>query len=186
MFRLFRLMELVITIPIIGMLAYFVNGYVQANQLTPTYILVLFIVSVLAGAWQLATLLKMDSVRRNAGFVAFVDVLFIGAFIGGVYELGFISSADCANAGGGISTSGGFGTTSGGNAVTFTWPGVSFSSIYVDVNKTCAMLKASFALGIIDILLFAGSAILAVLLHRREKTVVVEKSYSRRGSHSSR
>ena len=84
LFRLFRLFELVTLVPTIGMLAYFVNGYVNANQLTPNYILVLFIVATLAGAWALATLFRMDSVRRNAPFVAFVDLCFNGALIAGV------------------------------------------------------------------------------------------------------
>lgn len=57
-----------------GMLAYFVNGYVQANQLTPNYILILFIVSVLALAWAIFTLFSYHRSSSNALFVAIIDL----------------------------------------------------------------------------------------------------------------
>lgn len=57
-----------------GMLAYFVNGYVQANQLTPNYILILFIVSVLALAWAIFTLFSYHRSSSNALFVAVIDL----------------------------------------------------------------------------------------------------------------
>ena len=186
LFRLMRLLELVTLIPIIGMLAWFVNGYVNANALTPDYILVLFIVSTLAGAWALATLVKMDSVRRNAPFIAFIDLCFVGAFIAGVYFLRFITQYDCVNLLPSITTSGGS-TSSDSNGVAVTYPTIQFTGPFgVDYNKTCAMLKASFALGIMNCLFFATTAFLASLIHRKERAVVVEKTYSRRGSHSSR
>ena len=186
MFRLFRLFELVTLIPVIGMLSYFVNGYVNANQLTPNYILVLFIVSTLAGAWALGTLVKMDSVRRNAPFVAFVDLCFVGAFIAGVYFLRDITHYDCANVTGGLTSQGGFSGSAGDGSLTVSWPNIDFQPFGVTIDKTCSMLKASFAFGIINCLLFAMTALLATFIHRRERAVVVEKTVSRRGSHSSR
>lgn len=57
-----------------GMLAYFVNGYVNANQLTPNYILILFIVSVLALAWAIFTLFSYHRSSSNALFVAIIDL----------------------------------------------------------------------------------------------------------------
>ena len=186
LFRLMRLLELVTLIPIIGMLSWFVNGYVNANALTPDYILVLFIVSTLAGAWALVTLFKMDSVRRNAPFIAFIDLCFVGAFIAGVYFLRFITKYDCVNLNTGIIYSSG-GTSSDSNGFTVVYPDIQFSGPFsTDVNKVCSMLKASFALGIMNCLFFATTAFLASLIHRKERAVVVEKTYSRRGSHSSR
>lgn len=61
-------------IPTMGMLAYFVNGYVNANQLTPNYILILFIVSVLALAWAIFTLFSYHRSSSNALFVAIIDL----------------------------------------------------------------------------------------------------------------
>ena len=187
LFRLFRILELILLIPIIGMLSYFVNGYVIQNQLTPTYILIEFIISVLAGAWALVTLFKMDSVRRNAAFVALVDVLFVGAFIGAVYELRYITQWDCSNENGGFTASGGASTPGDGQLV-LSWPNINFTPWNITYDKSCAMLKACFALGIICILLFANTAFLASIIHRKERTVVVEKTYTSRrsGSHSSR
>lgn len=57
-----------------GMLAYFVNGYVNANALTPNYILILFIVSVLALAWAIFTLFSYHRSSANALFVALIDL----------------------------------------------------------------------------------------------------------------
>ena len=185
LFRLVRLLEFITLVPIMGMLASFVNLYVNANQLTPNYILVLFIVSVLAVAWALVTGLKVDSVRRNAPFVALIDLGFVAALIVGVWYLRYITNYDCINLSGGISGQSGSATTSGG-VTTIVYPTIDFSPFGLSVNSTCTMLKASFAFGIINVVLFFTTAMLAVMLHRREKAVVVEKTYSMRGSHSSR
>lgn len=186
LFGLFRVFELVTLIPTIGMLAYFVNGYVNANQLTPNYILVLFIVTTLAGAWALATLFRMDSVRRNAPFVAFIDLCFVGALIAGVYFLRDITQYNCVNLIGSITSSGQFGAGSSSGSAYITWPNINFNGPDGNFDKTCAMLKASFAFGIMNCMFFAVTTLLASLIHRKERAVVVEKTYSRRGSHSSR
>ncbi|MCJ1431807.1 hypothetical protein MMC27_001162 [Xylographa pallens] len=112
-FGFFRLLEIVTLIPTLGMLAYFVNGYVNQNELTPNYILVLFIVSVLAAVWALVTLFRRRSTRESAAFVAFVDICFVGAFIGAVYTLRSIASANCVNASGGVSSTGGVSSSGG-------------------------------------------------------------------------
>lgn len=57
-----------------------------------------------------------------------------------------IAGADCSNLNAGITTSG--------------------SYFDYSVNKTCAMLKASFALGIIDILAFAVTFVCPSFLQR--------------------
>lgn len=120
----------------------------------------------------------MSSVRRNAAFVALVDLLFVGAFIAADYELRGIGSADCTNFTAGsifvnLGTFGTFGYTNGSH-----WA--------VNTNKTCAMLKSSWAFGIINTILFFFSSLLALLLHRHERreTIVRERRVHR--SHSSR
>lgn len=134
LFLSWRIFEIVMTVPIVGMLGWFVHQYVRVNILTPDYILVLFIVSTLALAWAFFTLISYLRARHDALFVAFVDLLFVGAFIGGVVVMRFIAKADCSNFNAGVTTSG--------------------SYFNLDVNKTCAMLKASFAFGIIDVIAF--------------------------------
>jgi len=86
-FAFWRFMEIITLIPTLGMLAYFVHIYDSHNALTPDYILVLFIVSVLAAAWAIATLFTYHRARSNALFVSFIDLCFVGALIAGVYEL---------------------------------------------------------------------------------------------------
>lgn len=133
-FLLTRLFQLTTLIPIVGMLSYFVHIYVKANALTPNYILIMFIVSVLAAAWVLATTVLYWTARYSAHVVAAFDLAFVGAFIAAVYFLRGPGTTNCNHldfyAGGGSA-------------------GVSYSG-----NKDCTMLKACFALGIIETILF--------------------------------
>ncbi|KAK3711690.1 hypothetical protein LTR37_009467 [Vermiconidia calcicola] len=134
LFLSWRIFEIIITTPIVGMLGWFVHQYVRVNQLTPDYILVLFIVSTLALAWTFFTVISYLRARHDALFVAFVDLLFFGAFIAGVVLMRNIAKIDCSNLNAGVTTSG--------------------SYFDLNVNKTCAMLKACFALGIICVIAF--------------------------------
>lgn len=160
------------------MLAWFVSGFNSVRQLTPDYILVLFIVSILACAFAIATLLRMNSTRRSALFVAFIDLCFVGAFIAADYYLRGIGNEDCTNFTAGsiyisLGPFGYFGRNSG-------------SSWALNINKNCAMLKACWALGIMNTVMFFFTSILAVLLHRHHREVVVKEKVVRRSRHGSR
>jgi hypothetical protein len=145
LFTIWRISELLTLIPVIGMLSYFVHVFTRADELTPAYVLALFIISVLAAFWALATLLAYHLTKWNAHFCALVDLLFVGALIAGVYYLRGITGWDCIsfpnslNAQSGIDL--GFVQVSGGLSVP-------------NFNKTCSMLKASFAFGIMNIFFF--------------------------------
>ncbi|RDW87466.1 hypothetical protein BP5796_03160 [Coleophoma crateriformis] len=170
-FAFWRLAEI---IPTLGMLAWFVHAYASQNALTPNYILVLFIVSVLAAAWAIATLFTYHRARSNALFVAFVDLCFVGALIAGVYELRAIAGQNCTDV---ARTSG---ATVSGFLGSITVNGVSITT-----NKTCAMLKACFAFGIMNCIFFFITSLLALMVGRgdtRKKEVYVrETHYSRHG-----
>lgn len=135
-FGFWRVMEIITLIPTLGMLAYFVDIYNDRNWLTPRSILILFIVSVLGAAWAVGTLFLYTRAKHSAGFVALVDLLFVGAFIGAVYELRDIADADCTNF-----ERSPFSSTVGDITVS----GYAYT---LHTNKDCAMLKASFAFGI--------------------------------------
>lgn len=147
-FAFWRICEIVTLIPIVGMLSWFVQGFTKNNQLTPTFVLVLFIVSVLAAAWAVGTLITYHRSRSSGAFIAFIDLCFVGALIAGVYELRSITSANCAN----------FGSSTNPiylNLGPFGFVGGNLNNpLHVNVNKTCAMLKASFALAIMNIIFF--------------------------------
>ncbi|PGH04518.1 hypothetical protein AJ79_07043 [Helicocarpus griseus UAMH5409] len=157
------------------MQSWFVDGFVKNNQLTPTYILVLFIASVLGVFWTLDTLIRLSNAKRSARFVAFVDLCFVGAFIASVYQLRRIANSDCGNF--------------RPDALNFTLGPFGFAGqqsgnpLARNPGKNCAMLKTSFAFGIMNIGSFFVTSILAYFMHQDE-----EKEYekSRRGSHSSR
>jgi len=164
LFLSWRIGEIILLVPIVGMLGWFVNGFTSDNQLTPTYILVLFIVSVLALAWTFFTTISYLRARHDALFVALVDLAFVGALIAGVVELRGIAGANCSNFGASINLDG-----ISGN-----------SHFYYHLNKTCAMLKASFALAIIEIIMFFITFLLALLVHhhhRDDDRVVVKREY---------
>ncbi|KAI1432575.1 hypothetical protein GGR50DRAFT_688878 [Xylaria sp. CBS 124048] len=174
-FAFWRFLQIITLIPTIGMLAFFVDGYNKNNALTPIYILVLFIVSILACAWAIFTIFSYHRSSTNAAFVAFIDILFVGAFIGAVYEQRFLAEADCTRVvpGSPIDISLGlFGSAS-------------VNRLDVQIDKSCAMLKATFAFGIINTVLFFFTAVLAYLhgdrlSSRDQKTYVRETRVHRR------
>lgn len=150
-FAIWRFLEILTLVPTMGMLAFFVHGYNTANMLTPNYILILFIVSVLGLAWALFTLFSYHRSSSNARFVSLIDLGFVGAFIAGVYYLRFIRNVDCVSVAPGSEADislGIFGTAK-------------LNTLDVNVNKTCSMLKAAFAFGIMNCVLFFITACMA-------------------------
>ncbi|KAI0506643.1 hypothetical protein F5B22DRAFT_622751 [Xylaria bambusicola] len=178
-FSFWRFLQIITLIPTIGLLAYFVDGYNKLNALTPTYILVLFIVSVLAGAWAIFTIFSYHRSSTNASFVALIDILFVGAFIGAVYALRFIADADCTNVTRGSSVDVSLGI----------FGSASLNGVRVNVDKSCAMLKAAFAFGILNAIFFFFTAALACLhgdrLSAGERKTYVRENHSHRHSHRS-
>jgi len=144
-------MEILTLIPIMGMLAWFVDGFVKNNMLTPDFVLVLFIVSVLALIWAICTLFSWHRSSHDAMFVALVDLCFMGALIAGVYILRWVTTVDCVS----VAASGKY--TIELSAVG-TWYG---KTPGFSIDKPCAMLKACFALGIMNVIFFFFTAVLA-------------------------
>lgn len=177
LFTFWRFAEIVTLIPTLGMLAYFVHQFESKNLLTPNSVLVLFIVSVLAAAWAIVTVFRRKSTRDSAIFVSFIDLAFVGAFIAGVYELRYIAKSDCTN----FSADSHFSLTINNNGVSGSSP------FHLNTDKNCAMLKASFAFGIMNCIFFAITSFFLLFMHRKreDKEVVVKESYRRR-SHDSR
>lgn len=174
-FVMTRIAQILTLIPTMGMLAYFVHQYNEANQLTPTSILVLFIVSVLALAWVIFTLFSYHRSSANARFVALVDLLFVGGFIAGVWFLRGIADADCTS----FSRDGSWGAGAGG------W-GISGPSYDLSTNRTCAMLKAAFAFGIMNCVFFAWSAFVAFSHGDRMSSHDDRRAYTHKTRHTHR
>ncbi|KAK7188760.1 hypothetical protein DPSP01_005663 [Paraphaeosphaeria sporulosa] len=179
-FIFWRIMEIITLIPTMGMLAWFVHWYDSQLYRTPTEILVLFIVSTLAVAWTIGTLFLYSRARHSAGFVAFVDLLFVGAFIGAVYTLRRIADADCSN----WSRGDQHGISAFGWSVSGSFP-------TLNVDRQCAMLKASWAFGIMNCIFFFFTFVLALLVHRHhdshDRVVVKREVHHHRSSrHHSR
>ncbi|KAL2257642.1 hypothetical protein VTK26DRAFT_9367 [Humicola hyalothermophila] len=180
MFTFWRFLEIVTLVPIVGMLGWFLNGYLEASVITPTYILVLFIVAVLALAWALFTLFSYHRSSTHAQFVALADLAFVGALIAAVYQLRFIARADCTDVREGSALDLSFGI----------FGSATLRTAEVHLDKTCGMLKASFAMGIMNcVFFFVTSA--SAWVHgdhaaKNEKRYVVERRRRSRSSHGGR
>ncbi|KAJ2898479.1 uncharacterized protein MKZ38_003868 [Zalerion maritima] len=171
-FVFWRIMQILTLIPTMGMLAWFVDGYKKSQSYMPTWLLLLFIVSVLGLAWALWTLFTYHRSSMNAAFVGLIDLGFVGTFIAAVYYLSWIRNQDCTD------------LTSDG-----TWTGhlgdygsVTVTDLDLNTDKPCAMLKASWAFGIMNIFFFFFTAILA-LMHGNHHDD--SRSYHKRRHHHS-
>ena len=158
--------------------SWFVDGFNKANRLTPSFILVLFIVSTLAAAWALATLARLGSTRRSALFVAFIDLCFVGAFIAAVYYLRNIDDTGHCNRFIGSYIYQQLGPF-GGDGV------LGRNSLARDLKKNCSMLYASWVFAIINTITFFITFVLALFLHKQHREVYV-KEVRRTSRHSSR
>lgn len=185
-FVFWRFMQILTLIPAMGMLAWFVNRFVDANALSPDWLLIIFITSVLALAWAIFTLFSYHRSKSNAMFVGLIDLCFVGAFIASVYYLRWIRHFDCTNVVQDSSWSGSF------LGITITGPGFEWNT-----DKSCAMLKASWAFAIMNIFFFFFTAVLALMHGDRHDDRHYHKSRhhrhrsgsrhsSRRSSHSHR
>ncbi|KAK6329793.1 hypothetical protein TWF730_006092 [Orbilia blumenaviensis] len=164
-----RILEVIIAIPIIGMLGWFIDPYVDNNQTPPDGLLTLFIVSILACAWALVTLFQFHRYRSVSGpFIAVIDIGFVGAWIAGIYLNRGISDADCSNFSVPVGVQIGDNTYSAGDR----WS--------ASVNRPCAMFKASWILSIIECVLFFVTCLLSWTLYRsyRYDTRHVHKEYT--------
>ena len=134
-----------------GMMAWFVHAYIGANELTPDYILIMFITATLGVAWTIFTIFSYHRSSSNSHFVSLIDLAFAGTLIAAVYQLRFIARADCTH----VSATDDW-VISAGSLITLSGQG-----IHIETDKPCAMLKASFALGIMNVVFFFFSAVLA-------------------------
>jgi len=170
LFISWRIFQIILLVPVVGMLSWFVHGYVESNQLTPNFILVLFIVSVLALAWTFATLFNYLRARHDAFFVALIDLGFVGALIGGIVTMRGIANEDCSNFSAGSLYV---------NLGPFGYYGRQSNSPWAaNINKTCAMLKASWALAIILTLTFFVTFVSLPAVNARYETLANNSSHS--------
>ncbi|KAA8893639.1 hypothetical protein FN846DRAFT_503411 [Sphaerosporella brunnea] len=168
LFSLLRVLELLTLIPIWGMLSWFVNAWQPATT-PPDYILFLFIVSLLATVYALLTLLDYRANRWTPLYVSLLDLCFFGVLIGGVVVLApYAQHTDCLS------------YTAAPRVVYYGNGSGSFSAGALAANRQCLMLKASWGLGVVDVLLFFFTAVLAWMGWYGSGVVVVRRS-GRRG-----
>lgn len=142
-FFVLRLLQILTLIPVWGILAYFVNQFTQASNTPPESILCLFIVAILATAWALLTISAYSSRRLTELWIAVIDLCFFGVLIAGVVLLApQADNRDCVQG------------SMGWGYVNLTW------------KKECSMLKAAWALGIMNVIMFFLTACIAAHTYR--------------------
>ncbi|KAF8442741.1 hypothetical protein BGX38DRAFT_1067915, partial [Terfezia claveryi] len=163
LFPFVRALQLLTLIPIWGMLAWFVHQYDKNSQSTPAEILVLFIASLAGTAWALVSFFQFHHSIGLSLLVFVMDMVILGGLIAGVVFLRSVRNQDC---------------TVVSVPITVTWGDHSSSwdngrGWDISFKKSCMMLKAAWALGIVDCVLFFISALLALFIYRRNERVVV-------------
>jgi hypothetical protein len=152
------------------MLAWFIDIYNSQNALTPEPVLVLFILSVLATVWAFGTLFTYHRSKAHSTFVGFVDLGFFGALIAASYLLRGIGNDNCATID--ASPSGSYTESLGVVAY-----GINVGNV-ITYDKPCSMLKASWAFGIMNCILFAITGCMALSIRNRNPSVRKE-TYTR-------
>jgi hypothetical protein len=171
-----RALQVLVGIPIIGMIAFFVHPYVHSRSAVPGRLLAFFIISILSTVWALATLYQFRKLRNVTGpLIAIVDLLFMGAWIACVILYRGLSNANCGHLSVPIGIQLGDKNYSGGKGFGY------------NLNKQCAMYKSAWALSIVEIILFFITAVLSYLLWKNYKrgTTVTTKSHGRRSGSTS-
>ncbi|PUU75095.1 hypothetical protein B9Z19DRAFT_996238 [Tuber borchii] len=153
-FTILRILEILTLIPIWGILAFFVHEHPGIGNTAFSDILCLFIVAIFATVWAVATISLFY--RRNLPmWAAVIDLCFFGVLIAGVVLLApFVPDADC------VGINWGFGYSNGGYGYTDGY-----------WSKECSMYKAAYALGILNIIMFFFTAVLAAWIWRKHTTV---------------
>ncbi|PHH52838.1 hypothetical protein CFIMG_005229RA [Ceratocystis fimbriata CBS 114723] len=186
-FTFWRLCQIITLICNVGMMAWFVDIFNSQNMLTPNFILVMFIVSVIALAWTIFTLFSYRRSSANGLMIAWTDILFMGAFIAAVYYQRHIGPIKCSS----VSSSSGWRSHF---AALYQVRGV--HNLNPDSAKPCAMIKTAFAFGIMNVIFFFITAVAAWIhgdsvhdSHFRGNVTHVHRSsvsHSRPRSHSQR
>lgn len=155
-FFILRVFQIVTLIPTWGMLAYFVDKSTKASATPPDSILCLFIVALLATVWAVFTLSSYTR-RLTELWIAVIDLCFFGVLIAGVVLLApEAENRDCVH----------------GN--------VGWGYINISWKKECSMIKASWALGIMNVIMFFLTACIAAHTYRHTTATLYSGHSTRR------
>ncbi|KJZ79470.1 hypothetical protein HIM_00939 [Hirsutella minnesotensis 3608] len=133
-----RLAQVCTLVPLMGMLSWFVDNLEAFDEECvggPDGVLVLFLASVCAVSWCLSTMVCYYRSSANACFVAFVDAIVFGTLIASVFMLRHVPHAHCHI------------------LAADHWSRL--------LSTMCVVLKASWALAILNIVLFFVTAVCA-------------------------
>lgn len=187
--NLLRALQLLTLIPAWAILAAVVAWYNGNGVHIPGGILCLFIATLLSFAWAFCILVAVLRADNTALWIAFWDVVALGALIAGVATTADIANYQCNAVA--VNTTPTVYITSNGERIVLTGPNAAAAapaasvvpqdqrSLWVNPNN-CNLIKAAWGLAIADVVMFFLTAMLAVVIYkqnedlRRRDVVVVE------------
>ncbi|KAI5856027.1 hypothetical protein BZA05DRAFT_429081 [Tricharina praecox] len=177
----FRVLQILTLIPAWALMAAVTRRYNGNNIDTPGGVLTLFIVTLLASVWSFCILIAVLRAGNTALWIAFWDIVAMGALIAGVATTSNIANYEC-NAVGQSTTQTVF-ITSDGQRITAVPTGTATDNRtdFSDNPNNCNLIKAAWGLAIANIIMFFITAILAVVVCKqneqemeKNRTVVIE------------
>lgn len=178
---IFRTLQVLTLIPCWAILAALINVWNKNGVAPPPGIVCLFVVALLASIWSFCVLITAMRARNTALWMTLFDIGFFAALIAGVVLLSNIANVECV-----VAPVTGVIYTSDGEKI---WPsGVNVNNDWNHRvwgnNHNCSLAKAAWGLGIINIILFFITAILAATVYKQneEEDQMVEKVYTTRAA----
>jgi len=193
---IFRVLQILTLIPAWALTAAVVSWYKSNNIDTPGNVLTLFVVTLLASVWAFCILIAVLRAGNTALWIAFWDVVAMGALIAAVATTSRIANYECNAVATPAATQTVF-ITSDGQRITATPANVAITADGNNNNNNnnnnefwnnpdnCSLIKAAWGLAIANIIMFFITAILAVVVYKqneqemeRHRTVIVEDAPS--------
>ena len=176
LFSIIRVIQVVTLIPTWGILAWFIHQFNLTGTSPPDSVLVLFIATLVGTAWALASSLAVHLRRPHYLHIIifFVDVTILVALIAGVVTLFRVHGHDYAPLG--VE----FETLPFVMVTPSDWNGdfdvyTGYAEFYSWIRRRFLMLRSVWALAILNCVLWFFSALLALVIHRRNERIAVHE-----------
>jgi len=182
----FRVLQVLTLIPAWALMAAVVSWYNSNAIRAPGGVICLFVVTLLASVWAFCILIAVLRANNTALWIAFWDIVAMGALIAGVATTSNIANYECNAVSQNTSqtvfyTADGERITTRPNNVITTTTGDSDRDFWDNPNN-CNLIKAAWGLAIANIIMFFITALLAISIYRnneeemKNRTVIIDEA----------
>ncbi|KAI5803815.1 hypothetical protein EDC01DRAFT_644937 [Geopyxis carbonaria] len=170
-----RVIQILTLIPAWALMAAVVSWYNSNTIKTPGGVMCLFIVTLLASVWAFCIWIAVMRARNTALWIAFLDIIAMGALIAGVATTSNIANYECN----GTSINTRLVYTSTGQPIDINQDIYESRNDFWSNPNNCNLIKGAWGLAITNIITFFITAILAVVIYQQNQnsneTVIVEE-----------